>query len=165
LLRAAQVWTKAARTNGTAISQTKAQDQQGQGDKVHRQQGAHEPQFAKRPTERRDRHLQEGDEQHHGQRRIDRSFQHNRARDQEADDGRDEHGGEVDPDLSRFQGVAKIRRIHSRTRPAALRGWSPTAERLRPFPCSRKRRPRCSRNSTQTRPLLLRTQGLNAQAG
>ena len=49
-----------------------AQDEQGHSDEVHRQQGAQEPQLLKRPAEGGDRHLQEGDEQHQGQRRIDR---------------------------------------------------------------------------------------------
>ena len=89
-----------------------AQDKQRHGDEVHGQQGAHEPQFLKRPAEGGDGHLQEGDEQHQGQRRIDRRFQHRRARDHEPNGRRDDHGGEIDPDLSGFEAVAKFRRVH-----------------------------------------------------
>ncbi|MNE18083.1 hypothetical protein D3C80_1110950 [compost metagenome] len=83
-----------------------SEHQHGHGDEVDRQQGPHEPEFAQRPTEGGHRNLQEGDEQHQGQGRIDRPFPCFRAGDEEPYRHCADYGGEVDPDLPRFQSVS-----------------------------------------------------------
>lgn len=85
------------------------------------------------PAKRRDRHLQEGDEQHQGQHRIDRPLKTLDVRDQDPDSRRKEHSGEVDPDLPGLEGVAKFGGVHRKSWARGAPLPSPTSPTCQAF--------------------------------